>query len=505
VDGTVKAALVARDGARIESVLIPEDDRMTLCVSTQVGCAMACSFCATGFMGFARNLRAAEIVDQVCRMRALAPADQPISNVVFMGMGEPLLNLEAVVEAIRLVIDPKAFAIAPRRVTVSTVGLVPKIGELLERVPVNLAVSLHATTDAVRDQLVPLNRRYPLAELLGALRAMPQVTPRRPVFFEYTLIAGVTTASRTPTGCPVCCTDPVEAESDSDESAPRQPAASAGRRRDRSLPRGAVPARHDRYTASQPRPRHPGGVRPARAAAGLTIGAQPPRRGLRLLYAVGDIHGERERLAALLAALPLQPDDRIVFVGDYVDRGPDAKGVVDLLLSLADDYACVFLAGTTSRCSSTSSAGGTRPTSRAMRSSPTAATARSRATATSSSPIRSPTTSRCRPRTRSSSANSRSSPRGRLPVRARRTRTRAAAREGSRLRTAPRESPRSALGSLDARRAALARRHRRLRSHPTPDFEVRWHRPFSIGIDTGAVYGGKLTAIRLPDETVFQV
>jgi 23S rRNA (adenine2503-C2)-methyltransferase len=191
VDGTCKAALVARDGARIESVLIPEDDRTTLCVSTQVGCAMACTFCATGFMGFRRNLRAGEIVDQVCRMRELTPADRPISNVVFMGMGEPLLNLAAVVEAIRLLIDPKAFAIAPRRVTVSTVGLVPKIAELLEQVPVNLAVSLHATTDEVRDRLVPLNRRYPLAELLGALRALPTVTARRPVFFEYTLIEGV--------------------------------------------------------------------------------------------------------------------------------------------------------------------------------------------------------------------------------------------------------------------------------------------------------------------------
>jgi 23S rRNA (adenine2503-C2)-methyltransferase len=191
VDGTCKASLVAGDGARIESVLIPEDDRTTLCVSTQVGCAMACDFCATGFMGFRRNLRAAEIIDQVCRMRALAPPGQPISNIVFMGMGEPLLNLEAVVEAIRLLIDPKAFAIAPRRVTVSTVGLVPKIGELLSRVPVNLAVSLHATTDAVRDRLVPLNRRYPLADLLGALRGLPTVTQRRPVFFEYTLIEGV--------------------------------------------------------------------------------------------------------------------------------------------------------------------------------------------------------------------------------------------------------------------------------------------------------------------------
>ena len=195
-DTTEKFLWRLKDGALIESVLIPANpalygeasDRHTLCVSTQVGCAMACTFCATGHMGFRRNLRAGEIVDQVCRMRELAPADRPISNVVFMGMGEPLLNLPAVVEAIRLLIDPKAFALAPRRVTVSTVGLVPRIAALLEQVPVNLAVSLHATTDAVRDRLVPLNRRYPLAELLGALRTLPTVTARRPVFFEYTLM-----------------------------------------------------------------------------------------------------------------------------------------------------------------------------------------------------------------------------------------------------------------------------------------------------------------------------
>jgi 23S rRNA (adenine2503-C2)-methyltransferase len=191
VDGTTKASLVATDGARIEAVLIPEEDRLTLCVSTQVGCAMACDFCATGFMGFRRNLSTAEIVDQVCRMRSLAPEGRPITNVVFMGMGEPLLNLDAVVEAIRLLIHPKAFAMAPRRVTVSTVGLVPKIGELLAQVPVNLAVSLHAATDAVRDRLVPLNRRYPLAELHETLRGLETVTVRRPIFFEYTLIAGV--------------------------------------------------------------------------------------------------------------------------------------------------------------------------------------------------------------------------------------------------------------------------------------------------------------------------
>jgi 23S rRNA (adenine2503-C2)-methyltransferase len=142
-------------------------------------------------MGFTRNLRAAAIVDQVCRMRELLPEGREISNVVFMGMGEPLLNLDAVVEAAKLLVHPKAFGLSPRRVTVSTVGIVPRIADLLQRVPVNLAVSLHATTDAVRDVLVPQNRHFPLAVLLGALRELPGLSARRPVFFEYTLIDGV--------------------------------------------------------------------------------------------------------------------------------------------------------------------------------------------------------------------------------------------------------------------------------------------------------------------------
>jgi 23S rRNA (adenine2503-C2)-methyltransferase len=190
-DGTVKAALAARDGVRIESVLIPEQERTTLCISTQHGCPIACSFCATGALGFGRNLTTAEIIDQVCRMRELLEPGRRITNVVFMGMGEPLLNLRAVIPAVRLLVHPKAFAMAPRRVTVSTVGVVPRIGELLRSVPVNLAVSLHATTDAVRDRLVPLNRRFPLASLLGELRSLDCIGPRRPVFFEYTLIDGV--------------------------------------------------------------------------------------------------------------------------------------------------------------------------------------------------------------------------------------------------------------------------------------------------------------------------
>jgi 23S rRNA (adenine2503-C2)-methyltransferase len=193
-DGTVKGVLRAGDGALIEAVLIPEEERVTLCISTQVGCPLACSFCATGSMGFTRNLRTAEIVDQLCRMREILPEGRRITNVVFMGMGEPLLNLPRVVEAIRILLHPKAFGLAPRRVTVSTVGIAPKIPELLEQVPVNLAVSLHAATDEVRDRLVPINRRFPLAELFATLRRLPTVSQRHPVFFEYTLIEGVNDA-----------------------------------------------------------------------------------------------------------------------------------------------------------------------------------------------------------------------------------------------------------------------------------------------------------------------
>ena len=189
-DGTVKGRLRARDGARVESVLIPDGDRTTLCISTQVGCPLACSFCATGALGFTRNLSVAEILDQVCRMKeALAPG-QRITNVVYMGMGEPLLNLPNVIESVRVLLHPKAFALGPRKVTVSTAGVVPKIGALLAAVPVNLAVSLHAPSDAVRDELVPINRRFPLATLMETLASLDTVSVRRPVFFEYTLMRG---------------------------------------------------------------------------------------------------------------------------------------------------------------------------------------------------------------------------------------------------------------------------------------------------------------------------
>lgn len=193
-DGTLKAVLQTHDAARIEAVLIPEPERTTLCVSTQVGCPLECDFCATGKMGFVRNLTTAEIIDQVFRMRALLGGERPITNLVFMGMGEPLLNLPNVIEALRILLDPKGFGYGPRRITVSTSGVVPKIRELLDAAPVNLALSLHATTDEVRDVLVPLNRRFPLAMLLGELHALDRqglVSKRHPVFFEYTLLAGV--------------------------------------------------------------------------------------------------------------------------------------------------------------------------------------------------------------------------------------------------------------------------------------------------------------------------
>ena len=200
-DGTRKLVLRAHDGAVVEAVLIPEERRNTLCVSTQVGCALACSFCATGALGFTRNLSTAEIIDQVCRARELlgegasvdrgGAEEERLSNIVFMGRGEPLLNLPNVLEAIRILTDPKAFGMAPRRITVSTAGVVPKIRPLLEVGPINLAVSLHSPRDAVRDVLVPLNRRFPVAVLLEALRSEELVSARRPVFFEYTLMKDV--------------------------------------------------------------------------------------------------------------------------------------------------------------------------------------------------------------------------------------------------------------------------------------------------------------------------
>ena len=190
-DGTRKYLFGCHDGRQIESVLIPDDRRLTACLSTQVGCALACLFCLTGKMGFVRHLRAGEIVDQVRVLREdLAPGER-IGNLVLMGMGEPLHNYDATVKALAILVHPLGLAYPTRRVTLSTVGLVPELVRLgASGLDVNLAISLHAATDELRDRLVPINRRYPLKELMAALRAYP-LPPRRRITFEYVLMDGV--------------------------------------------------------------------------------------------------------------------------------------------------------------------------------------------------------------------------------------------------------------------------------------------------------------------------
>ena len=192
-DGTVKWVMSVDGGNAIETVFIPEPNRGTLCVSSQVGCALNCSFCSTATQGFNRNLTTAEIIGQVyIAAKALGQTqrDRKITNVVMMGMGEPLMNFEALIDALSLMRDDLAFGLAARRVTVSTAGLVPKIRELRESVDVALAISLHAPYDALRNELVPLNKKYPIATLLDACRDYVAGTKNR-ITVEYTLIDGV--------------------------------------------------------------------------------------------------------------------------------------------------------------------------------------------------------------------------------------------------------------------------------------------------------------------------
>ncbi len=191
VDGTEKFLLQLADGRQIESVFIPDTPSMTFCVSTQVGCAMACSFCLTGRMGLLRNLTAGEIVGQV---RVLARALDMLGtrfNVVLMGMGEPLHNYDETMKALRILADEHGLAVSPRRVTLSTVGLLPALERLAgEPVMPNLAISLHAPTDALRGQLVPINRKYSVADVIAACRRFP-LKRRARITFEYVLLAGV--------------------------------------------------------------------------------------------------------------------------------------------------------------------------------------------------------------------------------------------------------------------------------------------------------------------------
>ena len=189
-DGTRKYLFRLHDGNFIESVLIPDEERCTLCISSQVGCALGCRFCLTGSLGFKRNLDTAEIVDQVCQVQRDPSLPSQITSLVFMGMGEPLANYESVLRAIRLITDPNGLMFSHRRVTLSTVGLVPRMRQLGQESPVNLAVSLHAADDALRSQLMPVNRTYSLTALMQACREYP-LAPRKRITFEYTLLDGV--------------------------------------------------------------------------------------------------------------------------------------------------------------------------------------------------------------------------------------------------------------------------------------------------------------------------
>ena len=207
-DGTRKWLVDVGNGNAVETVFIPEDGRGTLCVSSQAGCAVNCRFCSTGKQGFSRNLSTAEIIGQL-RMAEFAlraslhgeaggratggegKGERVITNVVMMGMGEPLLNYDAVVPAMRLMLDDNAYGLSRRRVTLSTSGVVPMMDRLGAELPVALAVSLHAPNDALRDELVPLNRKYPLRELMAACERYLKVAPRDFITFEYCMLDGV--------------------------------------------------------------------------------------------------------------------------------------------------------------------------------------------------------------------------------------------------------------------------------------------------------------------------
>jgi len=194
-DGTRKWLLDVGRGNAVETVFIPEANRGTLCVSTQVGCALECAFCSTGRQGFNRNLSTAEVIGQMWvaakHLGNVTHQNRRITNVVMMGMGEPLLNFDNVIRAMSLMRDDLGFGLASKRVTLSTAGLVPMIDKLSETIDVSLAVSLHAANDDLRTELVPLNKRYPIAELMGACLRWIERRPRTSITFEYTLMQGV--------------------------------------------------------------------------------------------------------------------------------------------------------------------------------------------------------------------------------------------------------------------------------------------------------------------------
>jgi len=195
-DGTQKFLFQLEDGNRIESVLIPDKSRLTLCLSTQVGCALGCQFCLTGKMGWKRDLTVSEILNQILSVRNMLPGKTSITNIVLMGMGEPLANYKNVMTAIELMVYPDAFKFSSRRVTLSTVGLIPELEQLAkEKISFRLAISLNASGEEIRSQLMPINRRYPLRKVLEICRKFP-LRPRARITFEYVMVEGMNDSPR---------------------------------------------------------------------------------------------------------------------------------------------------------------------------------------------------------------------------------------------------------------------------------------------------------------------
>ena len=196
-DGTIKWLLQFEDGAKAETVFIPEEDRGTLCISSQVGCTLNCSFCHTGTQKLVRNLSSSELVGQILiafdELSAWPSAQigRPLTNIVLMGMGEPLYNLDNVIKALKIIMDNEGISISKRRITLSTSGIVPEFNRCGLETDVNLAISLHAVTDDVRDILVPINKKYPIKDLLDACREYPGVSNSRRITFEYVMLKGI--------------------------------------------------------------------------------------------------------------------------------------------------------------------------------------------------------------------------------------------------------------------------------------------------------------------------
>ena len=197
IDGTIKWLLEFEDGAKAETVFIPEEDRGTLCISSQVGCTLNCSFCHTGTQKLVRNLSSSELVGQILiafdELSAWPSAQigRPLTNIVLMGMGEPLYNLDNVIKALKIIMDNEGISISKRRITLSTSGIVPEFSRCGLETDVNLAISLHAVTDDVRDSLVPINKKYPIKDLLNACREYPGVSNSRRITFEYVMLKGI--------------------------------------------------------------------------------------------------------------------------------------------------------------------------------------------------------------------------------------------------------------------------------------------------------------------------